>query len=234
MAENSIVKSSNIDDLDDEGGSSSTLQMIELGDASTSFPAPEEIRTEVPVYSKRFPSRRCGLYLGFAIALFALIFIPTFVTVSNKNKDSMNNSLAEPAQRLANIESVIRYMIEQGVSREHAFSSTETPQYRAAMWLAEVDGANLSVPGTNVRSFEGYRYVARYVMVVNFYALDGENWPAPDIFMNDEDICFWHTNYLSIGVFCYAEGDKSYLPFAVRLRKFVASVASVGRIDSSF
>jgi Leucine-rich repeat (LRR) protein len=224
MAEKSVKTNFDIDDDDEGDGTSSTLQMVELGDAiSTSLPSPEEIRTDVPVYSKPYTSlRRCGLYAGFAIALFALILIPTLVTVSNNKNNNNNNSLNSNADppRVADFDSVKRYMIDQGVSSEDAFSSTGTPQYRAATWLAQVDGANLPVPTSNIRAFDGYRYVARYVMAVNFYALNGENWPAPEIFMNDDDICFWHTNFMSIGVYCYAEGDKGYMPFAVRLRKF--------------
>jgi hypothetical protein len=111
-----------------------------------------------------------------------------------------------PTTRRSTTEAVLTYMINSGVSVSTAFASFGTPQFRAATWLAEQDGANMAVPTTGIRSLGGYKYMTRYVMAVFFFATDGINWDNPLDFMTEKNVCEWKASFTNDGQNSFRKG----------------------------
>lgn len=146
---------------------------------------------------------------------------------SNASPPGSEPNLNPENRPRANLQDVIAYMVGQGVSNMEDFQNESSPQARAASWLATADPANWPVPDSNQYNIEsdvGYWYMTRYIMVVNYYALGGEDWADQMYFLTKADVCLWHTwndteNY-RIGVFC----PKYNLPDELILGKFVLKI----------
>ena len=83
---------------------------------------------------------------------------------------------------------VVDYLVEQDVSHRSILETGNTPQKRAAEWIANADKFNLAVPTTARDDYgEGYKYVVRYVMAVNFFAMHGHEWDRNLYFMTNRD-----------------------------------------------
>jgi len=90
--------------------------------------------------------------------------------------------------RNAGFSEVVDYLVEQDVSHRSILETANTPQNRAAEWIANADKFNLAVPTTARDDYgEGYKYVVRYVMAVNFFAMHGHDWERNLYFMTDRD-----------------------------------------------
>jgi hypothetical protein len=111
-----------------------------------------------------------------------------------------------PTTRRSTFEAVHSYLIKAGVSESIAFASFGTPQFRAATWLADQDGANMAVPTTGITSLSGYKYMTRYVMAVFFFATDGINWDDPLDFMTEKSVCEWKASFTNDGENYFRKG----------------------------
>ena len=130
---------------------------------------------------------------------------------------------------------------QQVVSSAAVFDSADSPQTKAAEWLAEVDPANLAVPTNPITSTIGYNYMFRYVMAVNYYALGGEDWFDDMNFLSGFDICDWHSIETDqqkdrIGVYCDNDDVPRDLYFGTLRPAFglgmLASVCDIGNVRS--
>jgi len=97
-------------------------------------------------------------------------------------------------ERLSTIDEIIEWMAKEDVSHRTDMETTGKPQNEAVQWLALYDHANLPVPtsGTRDDMGDGYKYVVRYVMAVNYFALGGNLWDKDYFFMSKRDVCGWH------------------------------------------
>jgi len=195
-----------------------TFEMVDLekrGSVASSFPAAEEIRTSIS--SPRRDHRKRNRW-ALAIGSFLLIFIVILVVALTVSKNSSSSSL-----RAADFETVAEFLTKEGISDAGLLLNKGTPQNRAALWLAEDDPRNLAVPDVSKRNTEGYRYVARYIMALNYFALDGENWFSKLNFLSGDDICDWNVNVNreDWGVVCSSEEGRENIPVQVFIGKFV-------------
>jgi hypothetical protein len=176
---------------------------VESPDMGASLPTTEEMRSTVSPYRSGKQGRYIKLIVAAVVLLAVVISIAVGVSgggtdsssVSGGGNDSSNGSSASnvaPAPRQANVEDIIAYLADRGVSDLTALSTAETPQRRAAFWLAETDGANLAVPTAAVTTAEGYKYMTRYILAVLYYSTGGELWTSQVGFMTNEDICNWY------------------------------------------
>jgi hypothetical protein len=104
--------------------------------------------------------------------------------VSGSDSDSEANSDSSPLERVKRLQQVQDFLVSKGISSRSDLEDTSSPQYRAAEWIADEDGLNLSMD--DVVHFE-----QRYVVAVMFYDLQGENWVVPLKFLSEESICEW-------------------------------------------
>jgi len=119
------------------------------------------------------------------------------------NPDCLNSS---PSKARPTLEEVVTYL-SNGVSDESVLRRSGSPQNKAARWLATEDGAAISLPKQGFErrrelhqhtdNSDAYMYVFRYVMAVNYFALDGPNWLFDMNFLTDNPICEW--NQVSFG-----------------------------------
>lgn len=66
-----------------------------------------------------------------------------------------------------------------------------TPQYFAAMWMADDDPIpNLSTGSTGLE-LDDPRFEQRYIMALFYYAMDGPNWVNNNGWLGEESECYW-------------------------------------------
>lgn len=101
----------------------------------------------------------------------------------------------------ATLEEVVAYLVTENVSRESDLTNDKAPQYKAAQWLSQVDGARLALPTTSLSSQDNrdaYLVVARYVLALTYFALNGPDWNFQRGFLADNSVCDW--NEPTIGI----------------------------------
>ena len=200
-----------------------------LESAEASFPAPEELRnshtsrssrsiwkgasssrnggtvTSTTLTDRKNNKNVCRLYalLAAVVVLVFFVIIPAVVVSKNKNNKSLQDRPRPTFDEIA------EYIIDQGISTVSDVWGPETPQYQAAMWLMQDDPANVPVPTTSdISTYDGYRYMTRYVMAVNYFAFNGSNWDDDLNWMTDLDVCDWNDQFLinnryrDIGLVC--------------------------------
>lgn len=182
----------------DESTNGSTL---DYGEAS--LPAVEEARASVHLKGNErsnYTKVTTKLLYG-GIALFFLVLVvvlPVTIVTVRKNNSSSSSSSAS-AVRQSSVDAVTAYMVAQKVSDPSTFQDTQSAQYKAAQWLAETDGANLPVPTTSIAAdSKAYRYMFRYVMALNYYALGGPAWTRQMNFLSDLDVCLWQSSTVDL------------------------------------
>lgn len=168
---------------------------------------------------------------GVVVSMIVLIFIVLLATlVSSKNKNSDANSSPSKANTSSgssssitfanrpSVESVTAYLVEHDVTDQVTFDDMESPQYKAAQWLAEKDGAHLQLPTLTIHATEVYLYVFRYVMALNFLALGDFDWMLHFHFLSNKTVCDW--NELSFGVLCDNDNNGTLVPVQLILCTF--------------
>lgn len=217
------------------GGDDATVATVsaELDEAGVSLPLPEEIRTSIGGGSTRGNHSNRSItgavslkwvYLGAALSLLVLVIVIPIVSfrpsssssdVSLSGGDGGPNDFTlgrgpdpEAARRPRPArQDVIQYLLDNGVSSQQDLQSDGSPQNLAASWLAEEDPANVVIPTFNVTTVDGYLYMTRYIMALNYFAMDGENWLDSMNFLSGDDVCYWNSRYpnnVNLGCLCAA------------------------------
>ena len=157
-------------------------------DFSSSLPSAEEVRTTIQPVAKT-KSRTC-LYCSVVLALLLALSIGLGVGLS-EDTGLLNKIIDDTKERKSTFEQVVIYVTEQGISGTSAIETPNSPQSKAALWMAQDDQLNLRVPKDGIDSAQGYRFMARYVLALLYYATDGEEWVYRYSFMTGQDICQW-------------------------------------------
>jgi len=213
----------------------------EAGDAPP--PAAQQEQFSTPFYNHQKRKKTLLLSAIAVLLLVAIVAIPTIIVTgnnkssnssnsknieanngggssSNNNKDTTEDTTEDEEGGLRitptsspYLQAVLQYFIQEGVTSEQVFANTDSPQRKAAEWLAETDTFFETgyIPETNRTEYDGYRFMARYIMATNYFALGGDDWIVDLNFLSEQDICFW--NYVEVidedagesndyGVFC--------------------------------
>jgi len=202
-----------------------------LEENGASLPAAEHVRSSMGGSSRSFRNSNCNnrdsndsnttssklslkwVWIGAICSLvFLVIVVPVLAVKQNRNGASASSSSTEggAADRPRPlVKDVMEYLLDNGVSSLVELETPGSPQNKAVRWLAELDEANMEVPKVNTQALYGYRYLSRYVVVLNYFALDGPNWSDQLNFLTMSDACFWYQRFFSldvgtvdIGVFC--------------------------------
>ena len=198
-----------------------------------SLPSPEDVRSSI-VSERGFGGKVGGgkvnmkwVWIGGTLALLLLVVLIPAVALT---RDRSSGSSSTTQERTQGVEEVIQYLVDQGVSPAQVFEDQDSPQLQAATWLAVEDPANLDVPSNPITSTIGYKYMFRYIMTLNYYAMGGENWYDDMNFLTGNDICEWHSDKMDpmdhqLGVICTgSHGDP--VPGAVYFSKSTAELAT--------
>lgn len=231
-----LTESSTRDDDDDDFQSSVVSSAFESAEAS--FPTPEELRSSRTSRSSRGiwtgasspksdaasssslttmnnKKRLCRLYT-LLIAVVVLIFfviIPAVVVSKNNSKEVAEAETSSQDRPRPTYEEVVAYIVARGISTESDVLTPETPQNKAALWLARDDPANIPLPpALDITSYDGYRYMTRYIIAVHYFAFNADNWEIDLNWLTESDICDWNRQvYINgrpgkIGLFCFNFG----------------------------
>lgn len=115
------------------------------------------------------------------------------------NQGTTTGSTNGAEQRMTTIDEIVEWMSNEDVSHRTDMETFGKPQYHAVEWLAVYDPANLPLPATGRDDFgDGYRYVVRYVMAVNYFALLGHLWTKNFNFLSALDVCQWNVCILKM------------------------------------
>jgi hypothetical protein len=208
---------------------------IEIEGAAASLPAAEEVRSSLT--TRAHDSKRKNRYIWIAVITTAIMVI-FIASLSGRDKGNKSKSalpgFPDPEKAVQeakkrprpSLESVIAYLTRENVSNPSLFQNKSSLQYMAARFMAETDGANLPIPTIDSRKLdEGYYFVFRYVMIVFYYAMQGNDWtlnPGSGYgtgFLTPYDACYWFEPILKIGVWCVIdEQDGTIIPLGLFMR----------------
>jgi hypothetical protein len=130
------------------------LHSIALDDAEASFPAPEEVRSTT-TSRNRFPvsykpkAKTRYFWIASIVALLMVVIMVPAIVVRGGKKDSaiVPAKVADPPPRpRPSLESVVDYFEKEGISEASLLKDVNSPQFKAAQWLANEDTANIVVP----------------------------------------------------------------------------------------
>ena len=136
-------------------------------------------------------SNRLYLWGGIVCTFLALLIVIPLATTAQRRRASRRPSLEE----------ITVFLADSGVD---VGTTTSTDQYKVAKWMAEDDPAPPPLPKTDD---EAMLYLARYVMALIHFSMNGNEWVTHVDFLSDYEICEWHGQS-----FAYAHGE----PFSAR------------------
>jgi len=111
----------------------------------------------------------------------ALVVLIVALTINDRQESSLDQ--------------VLDYLVQQGVSRRDTWNVFGTPQHRAALFLAMEEDAVHKIPRVAINDptdRSGYLYVARYVMAVVYFSLNGNHWKSRCNFLTTNPVCEWN------------------------------------------
>lgn len=188
---------------------------------------------------RRRRHRRCFGISVFAGALAFLVILLVVVaplrhhTTNRPQQQNTNQTSAVP--RTATFDQVVAFLQSSAVSNETALRDTDSPHHQAARWIAERDPMNWAVPllvqdknttnnnngrtltTTTTTSKEEerrkpsyhYKFIVRYVMALNFFALRlPDQWQTDLNFLSGRSVCEWHgsivhqSGFVVVGIAC--------------------------------
>lgn len=151
--------------------------------------------------------KRVLIYGGVSVFIIMLLIITILAAMLAKcSSNGSNPAIATNGVSTQNtqntIDQVKAHIISQGYSSSEDLDETSTPQALAARFM-QLD--NISVPHETSSKGETFEWMERYVMVVLYYAMNGDSWIFSHSFANRNfGTCDWSTNIGSfrLGVTC--------------------------------
>ena len=189
---------------------------VERGEASASFPAPDEIRATVT------PHRKSGFRVYSYILIGTVLILALVIGLAiglrqDDGSEAQGISFNEPPPRQANSTELIDYFTNNLVSDPFLMSNPASPQGMAIEWLAERDGLNLPVPLGSIATDEGYQLLERFVLAIVYYSTGGAQWRNQVGFLSGNDVCTWGglrfngRNFFDFGVVCTGAGSARHM-----------------------
>jgi hypothetical protein len=181
-------------------------------DTQHSLPNPEELKVETGTGSTQSFCRRHPQVIF--ILIFGIIFIVILGLSVGLTQDTRNErkevTFHGGGLRLFHIQ---EFLTVNGISDSSTFESFQSPQYRAADWLAHYDKLVMGIPKLPPsENDESYEFVTRYVMAVLYYATNGKSWQYDMNFLSEKVTCDWYQVFPppvgQLGVLCNRNTKK--------------------------
>eukprot|EP00977_Amphora_coffeiformis_P017048 scaffold5478_cov161-Amphora_coffeaeformis.AAC.2 len=179
----------------------------EHGDSTS---VPREIRTTDTFFFKWV----LPIVLIFLLVVIAAALVIILLDQFKDKKEDWSNGISpvEGIQRLDNIQA---YLVTHEISSSALFTQpADTPESKAVQWLAWADEARIDIPSVNTTTAEAYPFLARYIMAVLYYAMNGPKWRLRFDFLSSKNVCEWRGTVLTdsgdmvrLGVHCDADGS---------------------------
>lgn len=183
--------------------------VIENGtrDTQHSLPNPDELKAEQGYISSNNNICAKHLWITF-IFLFSCILVLVLGLAFGLTQDARTErkqlTFHGGDSRLSHIQ---EFLTINGISNAEAFADPQSPQSKAADWLAHDDLLLLGIPKLAPNeNEESYDFVTRYVMAVLYYATTGKSWKHDLKFLSEEKTCNWFQVFAppvgQLGVLC--------------------------------
>ena len=187
-------------------------------DGSGSLPTAEEVknlqnfidseqRRDYAVKTKL--SKKQMYMLGGLLGCLFIVIASMGAAIAQNNRSARGNSRERE---------VIDFLSNNFADRGQ-LEKNDSPQKRAAKWIADEDDFNMPIPSTN--SYEdAYKFVQRYALAVLYYAFKGdEKWIFNYQFLSGQDECDWNYKYktegmdeeFELGVKCNEDKEIDYM-----------------------
>lgn len=127
-------------------------------------------------------------------------------------------SIALATVRPSRMNDVVNFLSDNFADRT-ALEENDSPQKKAAKWIADQDPLNMPMPASNGYE-DAYKFVQRYALAVLYFAWGGdEEWVFDYNFLSKKDECDWNTDYktsdsdqtFQLGVRCNDDKEVDYL-----------------------
>jgi hypothetical protein len=138
-----------------------------------------------------------------------------FVIIAMSAAIAQNNASAKGSSR----ERAVVSFLSDNFADRTALEAANSPQQRAARWIADEDPLNMPLPASNDYE-DAYKFVQRYALAVLYYAWAGEKkWVMDYQFLSGQDECDWNLKYqikdsddlFELGVKCNEDKEVDYL-----------------------
>jgi hypothetical protein len=220
----------------------------------------EELRTENAIKGNPHSghNKRKVALIAICVTAFALIvgFGAAIAQSRSDRRNGKNKALAnwnpsttsgpieeEDASVTANARATSRLQpvidfLSVRISEKALFNDQQTPQYRAAKWIADQDFLEVPIPADPQNYDEDYEFVQRYIMAVLYFAMDGVNWRYKAYFMSSYEVCEWNMDFIEevpgqdatddwlYGVQCDEKGAITTIFMSTYLHKHLLVVAA--------
>ncbi|KAL3940898.1 MAG: hypothetical protein SGBAC_004641 [Bacillariaceae sp.] len=176
------VKSSAFNLAVGEDGYSSQLPspeeyMASQGEKPLRVPCYDHPDHEFPASRKRRLkcSKKCTVFVCMLI-LLSSIMVPILIL----------------RDRFAKVDEVLVFLVQNGISTETNLHNSESPQNKAAKWIANTDSLHVTPSMHN-------DFLDRYVLAVLYFALGGDaSWAHSLNFLEPEHVCKWRKTFKDI------------------------------------
>jgi hypothetical protein len=156
------------------------------------------------------------------MALVMLVTIVSLAVVLSRNNNNGNGnpddsigdkaptmSPAVMADRKAAVEA---WIVQEGYSSAESLAQSDSPQSRAVEFMVKSMGLDVPTESTSDKSIA---WMERYVLVVFYYSLRGEQWMDQSNFLDAENsCCIWNVGLLTLANEYYEQGafcDETFL-----------------------
>lgn len=189
------------------------------------------LMTPSHIKERRRRTMRLCLFATLGMAVVAII-IGLSVHIAQSNASASNNASASsntgggtntPAQPSGTVDQSQRllnthiFLRSYGVSNKDHLDATGTPQNQAAIWMADHDALQYTVP-TAPAGDDYISFVQRYVLAVLYFSTGGHQWKNQNFFLDKEHECAWFTRdeltdgeVIALGVSCNTNLEVSEL-----------------------
>ena len=188
---------------------------LDVEGASGSLPTADEVKNlqnfiddEQKKSKPALTKRQMYILGGFLGSLFIIIMSMSIAIAKN------NQSSKGPTR----VNEVVNYLSDSFADRS-SLEAKDSPQKRAAKWIADEDKMNMNLPATTNYE-DAFKFVQRYALAVLYFALSGEEkWIFNYQFLSEQDECDWNYKYkngdsddaFELGVKCNDDGEIDYL-----------------------
>lgn len=183
------------------------------------LPDVDDYKTSMSLRGQSQRTSRAGLYTFLALLLLTVIVTAIAVPLAMKSRGAPAETnpssfggetimtatpIASPTRppamppvmpELGRFDQTKSYLETYGLVESSALNDFSSPQYKAAKWIAERDGYQMTVPtfpdGHKGEKYSNTRFAERYALAVFYYATGGDNWKYKLNFLQPIDHCNW-------------------------------------------
>lgn len=181
------------------------------------LPSIEELKAASSFGVRQVRRSKLGLYVGIGV-IFAAVFIAVGVSLSSNDSKAapvtIQQTQPQPDQPLqatqspditipkdpegerpnrSRVHEYADFIVDHHWSKQDVISEPQSPQWKAAVWLADFDLTHSEPEDTMA-------FRQRYGLAVFFFALGGREWVYDVGFLDEGHVCDWNERFDTVGL----------------------------------